>query len=100
GLDKNGNFNPVFQIIDHLVENVPRISVEPAAYILRYIFSPFGTRCLLHGSQVLALKMIKFMHWWLMVKPLEKAPSKPLLELVRERQIKVIIQGTDGKQVY
>ena len=98
-LNRNGELNPVFQIIDYLVENVPRISLDLATYILRNIFYPFGTRCLSHGSQVLALKMVKFMNWWLMAKPLEKAPSKPLLELVRERRIMLIIRNQQGKSM-
>ncbi|CAF1360682.1 unnamed protein product [Adineta steineri] len=39
------------------------------------------------------------MYWWLMGKPLENAPSKPLLEVICERQIKIITQGPQGKQM-
>ncbi|CAF1361581.1 unnamed protein product [Adineta steineri] len=44
--------------------------------------------------------MVKFMYWWLMEKPLKDAPSKPLLEVVRESQVKFVIPGPQGKPMF
>ncbi|CAF3664853.1 unnamed protein product [Rotaria sp. Silwood1] len=89
---------PVQVLIDRLVDNVHRLAtVDTAGDILRFIFYPFGTRALDHGSQLLAIKMAKLMQWWLTVKPSE-APSKGLLELIRERRI-IVIQQIEGRLI-
>ncbi|CAF4965878.1 unnamed protein product, partial [Rotaria socialis] len=43
----------------------------------------------------LAMKMVKLMQWWLTVKP-NQAPSRGLLELVRERRI-IVMQQVEGR---
>ncbi|CAF3688580.1 unnamed protein product [Rotaria sp. Silwood1] len=89
---------PVQVLIDRLVDNVHRLAtMDTAGDILRFIFYPFGTRALDHGSQLLAIKMAKLMQWWLTVKPSE-APSKGLLELIRERRI-IVIQQIEGRLI-
>lgn len=51
-LDERGETRPAQILIDRLVDRCPRIPMEAAAQILRFIFYPFGARTLDHGSQV------------------------------------------------
>ncbi|CAF4280827.1 unnamed protein product, partial [Rotaria sordida] len=51
-LDRQGETMPVQVLIDRLVDNVHRLpTMDVAGDILRFIFYPFGTRALGHGSQ-------------------------------------------------
>ncbi|CAF4755635.1 unnamed protein product, partial [Rotaria magnacalcarata] len=52
-LDQQGEVKLVQVPIDRLVDNVHRLpNMDMAADVLRFIFYPFGTRALEHGSQV------------------------------------------------
>ncbi len=51
-LDQNGETKSAQILIDRLVDKVRRLTMDAAADVLRFIFYPFGTRTLDHGSQV------------------------------------------------
>jgi hypothetical protein len=94
-LDKDGGLKPVYVLIDQLVNNFRIVSMNDTITILRTIINPYGTRSIDHKSLLFAIKMVKFMQWWLRVKPIE-APSKGLIELVRERRTILLVRQQNG----
>jgi hypothetical protein len=94
--DRDYPVKPVEKWIDELVNGFRHISSDDAAIILRTIINPYGTRCIEHSSLRLAIKMVKFMEWWLRTKP-TNAPSKGLIELVRKRHIIAFVRSPNGQ---
>lgn len=112
---------PIEALIDQLVSNVRQVPPEYVSDILRFIFYPFGTYTLDHGSQVgqtLSLSellgifntfVVRFHYCsflpfaqtfamkmvklmhWWLIAKPSNTPGKALLELVRERRI-IIVQ--------
>lgn len=51
-LEEQGETRQAQILIDRLVDRSPRIPMDTAGEILRFVFYPFGSRTLDHGSQV------------------------------------------------
>ncbi|CAF1151526.1 unnamed protein product, partial [Rotaria sordida] len=94
--EKDGDTNLAQVLMDRLIDNVRRLTMEQAGDILRFVFYPFGTGILNLSSQVTAIKMANLMAWWLRAKPSE-APARGLLEHVRERRITVLTMLPNGQ---
>ena len=94
--DRDYPVKPVEERIDRLVNDFRHISLDDTVAILRAIIYPYGIRCIEHKSLRLAIKMVKLMEWWLRTKPIN-APSKGLIELVRERRIIVLVRSQNGQ---
>ena len=94
--ERNHPVKPIEEFIDRLVNDFRHIPLEDASIVLRTVINPYGTRCIENKSLRLAIKMVKLMEWWLRTNPIN-APSKGLIELVRDRRIIALVRSQTGQ---